>query len=150
MAPIGIEPITHGLQGKKTIAVRITIMIHRSYVALPVELWGHIDIKKSDALVATSDPGKEFRLLRQAEKNQEKRPALIFTELATEVSGSWQILSGGPPHSNGHDQQEWTEYGTSTAGFTLSRFIASCAALLTYRRCYLDKTPFDPSPLEGR
>lgn len=123
MAPIGIEPITHGLQGKKNIAVRITIMIHRSYVALPVELWGHIDIKKSDALVATSDPGKEFRLLRQAEKNQGKRPALIFTEGATEVSGSWQILSGGPPHSNGHRSAGATEYGTSTAGFALSRFM---------------------------
>lgn len=56
-------------------------------------------------------------------KNQGKRPALIFTEGATEVSGSWQILSGGPPHFNGHRSAGATEYGTSTAGFALSRFM---------------------------
>ena len=84
--------------------------------------------------MATSDPVKEFRLLRQAEKNKEKRPALIFTEGATDVREVGKILSGGPPHFKRSRSAGVDRIRKSTAGFTLSRFMRQCAAVI----CWLD------------
>lgn len=144
MAPIGIEPITHGLQGKKTVAVRITIMIHRSYVALPVELWGHVDIKKSDALVATSDPGKEFRLLRQAEKKSRKKTCSDFHRRGNRCSGSWQntewwaaALQTVTISRSGPDTEKHGRLCTVKVHCVM-RCVSSIS--LTLWRCYLDKT----------